>query len=376
MKVDALVVGAGILGLGHALAAEKTGRRVWVCERSRRPQGASIRNFGMLWPIGQSTGDGQRLALRARQIWDELSLAARIDVQPCGSIFVAHHDDEMRVLEEFHASKPQGLRLQLLSPDEVLVKSPHIVRENLQGGLFSETEARVYPPQAINELVDYLEQRPNVEFRFDTTITKVEPGKAVAASGEEFWADKIVVCSGADFAALLPQEFASASLKKCKLQMMRTVAQPDGWQLGPHVASGLTLRHYPAFDACPSIQQVRGRIAEQSPELDQFGIHVMASQAPSGELIIGDSHEYGDQITPFNSQEIDDLIIREISKILDIARPEISTRWSGVYLKKFDGLFHRREVLPAVEVVNGVGGNGMTLSLALAEQTVADWGTT
>ena len=373
MKYDVLVVGAGILGLGHALAAKKTGRRVLVCERSQRPQGASIRNFGMLWPIGQSTGDGQRLALRAREIWDELSCAGQIDVQPCGSIFVAHHEDEMRVLEEFYASKPPGLRLQLLSPEEVLDKSPHIARDNLQGGLFSETEARVYPPQAINDLVEYLEQKSGVEFRFGTTITKVEPGRAVAASGEDFEADKIVVCSGADFEALLPQEFASASLKKCKLQMMRTVAQPDGWELGPHVASGLTLRHYPAFDGCPSIHHVRSRVAEQTPELDRFGIHVMASQAPGGELIIGDSHEYGDDITPFNSQEIDDLIVREIGKILSIARPTISSRWSGVYLKNFAGLYHGREVFPGVEVVNGVGGNGMTLSLAVAEQTVAGW---
>jgi hypothetical protein len=33
----------------------------------------------------------------------------------------------------------------------------------------------------------------------------------------------------------------------------------------------------------------------------------------------------------------------------------------------------RAEPLPQVEVVTGVGGSGMTRSLALGEQTIANW---
>ncbi len=41
------VVGAGILGLAHALAAVRLGKRVVVIDRDARANGASVRNFGL-----------------------------------------------------------------------------------------------------------------------------------------------------------------------------------------------------------------------------------------------------------------------------------------------------------------------------------------
>jgi len=50
----AIVVGAGIVGLSITRALHQKGYEVKVFERHPKSQGASVRNFGMVWPVGQA----------------------------------------------------------------------------------------------------------------------------------------------------------------------------------------------------------------------------------------------------------------------------------------------------------------------------------
>ena len=101
---------------------------------------------------------------------------------------------------------------------------------------------------------------------------------------------------------------------RCKLQMMATAPQPSDWKLGPHLAGGLTLRHYRSFDQCASLGKLKQRIHAEQPLLDTYGIHVMAAQNNSGQVILGDSHQYDKDITPFDSAEIENLMMSELKK--------------------------------------------------------------
>lgn len=368
------IIGAGIIGLAHAWLAAERGHRVTVFERSGQASGASIRNFGMVWPIGQPAGELHELALASANRWLHFAHEADIWINSCGSLHLAHRADEWQVLQEFESqSAALGFACKLLTPAEVLHRSPAARPQGLLGGLFSATELGVNPRAVILQLPRWLAQRYGVKFEFETAITHVDGETARSSSGKSWRFDKIIICGGADFATLFPEHLAAGGMKQCKLQMLRTVPQRGGWRIGPHLASGLTLRHYRNFEVCPSLARLKERIATETPELDRYGIHVMAAQTDTGEVILGDSHEYDAYIEPFDKPLIDDLMLRELHKIIQLSDWTIAERWHAIYAKHPALPLYLTEPLPNVHICTGTGGAGMTTSFGLAERNWQRW---
>ena len=374
--MEIAVVGAGVVGLAYAWSAAERGHQVTVFERSRQAGGASIRNFGMVWPIGQPAGELHQLALLSRNRWLRIAREAKIWANPCGSIHLAHRSDEWAVLEEFHSLAPDlGFDCALLTADQVVQRSPAANPEGLQGGLFSPNEICVNPKAAIRTIPSWLVRQHRVRFHFGTTITDTEEGQLRSADRRNWGQfDKILICGGADFETLFPEVLAGSGLRLCKLQMLRTAPQTGNWRLGPHLASGLTLRHYRNFEVCSSLAQVRQRVAAETPELDRFGVHVMASQNDEGGIILGDSHEYDLDIEPFDKTVIDELILRKLLKVIRLPDWTIAERWHGVYAKHPDLPIFTAQPMPDVFIRTGTGGAGMTMSFGLAERDWESWG--
>ncbi len=367
---DDAVVGAGIIGLAHAYQLASRGRRVVVFERHSRACSASVRNFGMLWPIGQPSGVLRDLAMRSVDIWLEVLSASRLWHERTGSLHLAYHDDEAQVLHEFALrSLETGLNVELLDPRQVRHRAPHVRQEGLRRAIWSPHEVCVDPREVVAGLPDWLSGRHGVSFRFETPIVTIDEHTLI--SGDQRWsADRIWICCGDELRMLFPELLATCGLVPCKLQMMRSQPQGEELRIGPMLAAGLTLRHYAAFRDCPTLGELRRRIARDSPWVDQYGIHVMVSQNGRGELTIGDSHEYGDRIEPFDKVEIDEWILDYLKSFLEISGLKIASRWHGTYAKHPEGPFLILKPSSEVTVVTGVGGAGMTLSFGLAEKVV------
>ncbi len=369
-KVDVAIVGGGIVGMAFAWEAAHRGLSVALFERNAIAQGASVRNFGMIWPVGQPPGDMYRRALLSRETWLDVSQKTGIWAKPCGSVHVVHEADELGVLEEFvEAVKGTDFACELLTSAETIRRFPATNPNGLLGAMYSPAELVVDSPKAIAQLPKYLAEQLGVQCVFNETITTIEMPEVRTANGTTWTADRVLVCSGTDFETLFPEFFATSGIRRCKLQMMRTVPQPDGWQLGTHFAGGLTLSHYKAFEVCPTLPALKKRFAETMPDYMRYGIHVMASQNSSGEIVIGDSHEYDADISLFDKPEIDALILNYLRKMVRLPDETLSRRWHGIYAKHPTQSFVTAQPQQNCFIATAPGGAGMTLSFGYAR----DW---
>lgn len=369
------IVGAGIVGLAHAWSAAQRGHQVTVFERSPKASGASIRNFGMIWPLGQPL-EHLETAMLSRDRWLTLARQSNIWLHSCGSLHLAHRPEEWKVLQEFyqfHQNSILGRHLRLLGREESFIHSQAINPENFIGSLHCDLELCINPTTTIRAMPQWLEKEYGVQFHFATTVVDVSGDTTRTSGGALYSFDRVIVCSGHDFETLFPTHLAQVPLRKCKLQMLRTIPQAAPFQLGCHIASGLTLRHYNSFRCCSSLSELVARIANETPELDRYGIHVMAAQDDMGRIVLGDSHVYDSEIEPFDSALIDELMLRELHKVLRLPSWNLDSRWHGVYAKNTEGVASCLQPQPGVFICLGLGGAGMTLSFGLAEKIWKSW---
>ena len=371
---DVAVVGAGIVGLAVALAAARRGRRVVVFEREEFAVGASVRNFGLVLPLGQPSGQLQDRALRSREVWLEFVRDADLFHRTDGMLVLARHEDEQRVLEEYLAGLGDARHgRRMLTPAEAAERSPAVRLEGLRGALFSPTEMVVDPREALRALPDWLAERFGVQTHFSAPVRAVGSGRVESSAGT-WQVGRVFVCGGAERDLLYPALLTSDGAQRVKLQMLRTVPQPAGWSLGPALSAGLTLTHYPAFAACDGLAALRERFQRELPFHVQHGIHLLATPTRHGEITLGDSHEYTNTVNPFDREDLRRAMLDYFGTFARLPRPELSEQWHGVYLKHPTRTELLHEPEPGVTIVNGLGGGGMTLSFGLAEELAARQG--
>jgi D-hydroxyproline dehydrogenase subunit beta len=367
-----VVIGAGILGTAHAYHAATRGWRVLLVERGDWPGEASIRNFGTLMP-GSLTGEWRRRGLESIAFYRELSALAGFDFFLSGSLYQVTTAVEADVLAEFAERAPQeGCRCELLDPARASALNPLLERKHVRLALFFPDDARVEPRGLFHRLIPWLTRELAVEYRPGTVAVDVraQGGEACVrtADGAELRARHAIVCTGSELRTLFPERYRAAGFERCKLLMLRIAPQPP-LRLPTTLASGLTLRRYPAFAGCPSWARLNQEPV--APGVLEAGIHILAVQDPDGSFVVGDSHQYdaGD-FNDILDARLEALILAEAQKLIDLPSWTITERWHGIYGMAKDAELYRATIDGAIHIVTGIRGKGMTTGPAVARETI------
>lgn len=376
-KYDLIVIGGGILGTFHAYHALLKGLSVAVLEKNDTPQGATIRNFGQVVPSGMDL-KWQNYGRESLSIYKEIQNQFDISIRQNGSVYIASNDEEMQLIHELHdINKANNYKSELLTKEQCLSKYDGLRSDYCKAGLFFPQEVTVEPRTMINKLHQFMVDKLGLKLYTKTTVIHIEEENenvsVTTADGLNYYSSKVIVCCGSEFKTLFPEVFNQSDLVVTKLQMLQTKSQGD-YKLNGSILTGLTIRRYESFEECPSFKAIKAKEDTQSYE-KQYGIHILFKQAVDGSVIIGDSHEYAsakdiDSLGIDLQMEIDDFMIKEAKKIIDLPTYEIQNRWSGIYSQCKTKDVFEHTIGNNIHIVTGIGGKGMTGSAGFSKYNI------
>ncbi|MFZ0994870.1 MAG: TIGR03364 family FAD-dependent oxidoreductase [Candidatus Dormiibacterota bacterium] len=359
-----VVVGGGILGTMHAWSAIERGHEVIHLERESEGRGASVRNFGLIWVSGRSTGAELNMALKARERWGAIGAKCpETGFRASGSITLVNLPEELAVLEEA-AARPdaEDRGWQMITAAEIARSQP-LLQGRFLGGLRCDTDAIVEPRLALIALRGRMEQSDRYHWLPRRQAVSHRSHGVLDHTGAWHEGDLVVICPGAAHTGIGAEVMAKAPLRRVRIQMLATA--PLAGQLGPALADGDSLRYYPAY-AGPA----RERLPAQDPSAAEWFTQLLLVQRLDRTLTIGDTHAYREPF-PFDVAEAPyQHLIKLTEAFLGRPVPAVTHRWAGVYSQVTDdSLYFRAQLAPGVVVVTGPGGRGMTMSPAIAEET-------
>ncbi|WP_127791798.1 TIGR03364 family FAD-dependent oxidoreductase [Agromyces sp. LHK192] len=367
-RADVVVVGAGIVGLGVALAVADRGLSVIVVERGSEASGASIRNFGHLCVTPQ-TGVALEYGLAAREIWLRLARDAGVWLRESGTFVAARAHDELDVLSEFaEARAAQDARTPVDLLDRAALEAcVPVAPGSVIGGAMLPADLQANPRQALGAITAFLAAR-GVEFRFRTAVGRVAPG-VVSTSRGDISAGQVVVAVNHDIDLLFPDAAERHGIVRCGLDMLR-VAADLRMPLDAPLLTGWSLLRYGAFAALPATAALRERLHTDRPDLAAIDLNQMYTQLPDGSLIVGDTHYRGATVAPFQAESASEAMLEETVRLFGTGPFRVLERWQGVYASGPDDYLDV-EVEPGVHLAAATTGIGMTTGLGLAEAVVA-----
>ncbi|MCK0161002.1 TIGR03364 family FAD-dependent oxidoreductase [Allomuricauda sp. F6463D] len=377
-KYDAVIIGAGILGTFHAYHALELGLKVCLVEKDAYPKGATTQNFGQVVPSGMNT-KWQKFGRESLSIYKEIQTQFDISIRQNGSVYLASNEEEEQLLIELRAiNSGNDYASKMLTKKECLAQYPGLRKDYVVSGLFFPEEVTVEPRIMIHKLQEYLVAHKGLEIKYDFPVVSCERnGEWVSVQNtknETVFGSKAIICNGSDFKNLYPEMFASSDLEVSKLQMMQTKPQ-ENYKLKGSILTGWSIRRYEAFHECSSFAKIKTNEPLESLQ-KKWGVHILFKQAVDGSIILGDSHQYADadKVEGLGydlDMDIDNFMINEAKKIIDLPNYQIQKRWYGMYSQCKNNDIFQKTIDDNIHIVTGIGGKGMTGSAGFSKKNIA-----
>ena len=366
------IVGAGIVGMSHAVAALSAGYRVTVLEQDERAVLASVQNFGHVCTSVQA-GELADLAREANPLWLQIAERAGLTARVSGTLVVARTEAEEAVLTEVAEERaPEGC--ELLPAVEAAAKLRLPAAGSIRAALLHPGDITADPRTTVARIAAWVAEQELGEMRFGITVRSITEragtgGATIETNRGPLVVDRVIVAAGHLIGRLFPE--LAGDVRECVLQMAR-VRPPHDMGLGPAVLTGTSMLRYGIF-AGPAQDALRREFVETRPEMLDIDANVMFTQQADGTLLVGDSHHLFDSAPPFLDERCSELLLADAAELLGVPEFEVIERWQGRYAMSGERELLREEPIPGVSAVSVTSGIGMTIAPALGARTIAEF---
>ena len=306
--VDAIVVGAGIIGAACAWRLAREGYRVSVVDDCRA--GATAAGMGHLVCMDDNPAE---LALSAYslRLWREVTgrMPQACAWRGCGTLWLAEQANEMAIAEQKRARlAEQGVAAELLTAEQVAAMEP-MLRQRLAGGLRVPGDGILYAPQAARWLL-------------------ADAGVAIdVVQGEAIALDEAAVrlADGRELAA-------PVVVLACGLRANDLLSQPLLRAKKGHLA--ITDR-YPPRVRHQLVELGYGASAHAS---DGASVAFNVQARPTGQWLIGSSRQFDSVDSSLDMPLLAAMLMRAQHFLPTLAQLNIIRCWTGLRAASADGL--------------------------------------
>ena len=228
-EADAVVVGAGIVGVASAYYLAKAGKRVVVVEKSTIAAEASGRNGGHLSPT--IDGAWAPLGLLALETWPELiaEIDGPTEYRRGGGLYVVVAHDPTDPADILAYRCQRGFAADLLSPEECRKRLPGLTHD-IKGGVLSPRHAQVNPILTTRSLAQTAGRHFGVEFQLHTEVTAIltrgDAIQGVQTGSHTVHSPIVVLAAGAWTGRLANMAGVNCPIGPQRIQILLSEAMP------------------------------------------------------------------------------------------------------------------------------------------------------